>query len=408
MSDNHALNRSGVGRALNGNSIAARLRRSLFENSNLAGDCKIGSCYGIDGDRNRSGRYRFSIRPSPSLSDRRIVCCPNYRWADSLVGIMACFLTSTCEANLAADFPFSTRWLLLFLTSIAIAIAFGRSVRSMHRVLSVDAASNSQYNCVISTDESLLGALNSKKGVEGLENKTKRFNVITYRKDALRYLCSNSMEHDNAVVALLEFESFRKIKVPPPSDAAIGMLAELLNAIRKLPKSAQLQDLLKAIQFIKGNKLERKHILEIFAYSDILCPLAPFLGKYHRLEFCSLPRHPYKAEWNYPACWWTGKAGVNQKAVSIRSSVVSKVNMVGVTALGTSRLPPTATTTSQRILYLSDSTETRMHSASTMASPSAMLGFLKTVDTTPLSGRRAGMPTAKINSAIMPRLSSGL
>ncbi|XZE53096.1 hypothetical protein SH139x_004816 [Planctomycetaceae bacterium SH139] len=174
------------------------------------------------------------------------------------------------------------------------------------------------YACFYgSTDESLLAALNSKNGVAGLENTTKKFDVVTYREDALRYLRSNSMEHDNAVVALLEFESFRKIKVPPPSGAAIGMLAELLNAIRKLPKSAQLQDLLKAIQFIKGNKLERKHILETLAYSDILCPRAPFLGKYHRLELCSLPRHPYKAEWNYPACWWTGKAGINEKSVSM-------------------------------------------------------------------------------------------
>ena len=170
------------------------------------------------------------------------------------------------------------------------------------------------YGC---TDASLITALTTKSGVTGLENSKTKFTVFPHRDAALRFLRSNSMEHDDAVVALLEFEAFRRFAVPVPSADAVRILVDSLNAIRLLPKSAQLQDLLKSIQTIRGNKQDRRHILETFAYCDILRPRASFLTKYHRLEDCSVPNHHYKAEWMYPACWWTGKIGINEKAVEM-------------------------------------------------------------------------------------------
>lgn len=129
------------------------------------------------------------------------------------------------------------------------------------------------------------------------------------------YWRANSMSHDCAVTALLEFDVFRKQSVRAPSDDAISILATTLDAIRKLPKTAQLQELVKSAKLIKGNRYDRQHVLEMLAYCDVLNPKAKFLGKYRRLQYCSLPDHHYKADWQYPCCWWTGATGVNEKAV---------------------------------------------------------------------------------------------
>lgn len=174
------------------------------------------------------------------------------------------------------------------------------------------------YACFYECDAtSLIAALATKSGVAGLKNARTTFTVFPHRDAALRFLRSNSMEHDNAVAALLEFEAFRRLAVPEPSATAVTILVDSLNAIRMLPKSAQLQDLLRSIRTVRGNKQDHRHILESLAYCDVLRPRSSFLGKYHRLENCSLPDHSYKAEWMYPACWWTGKCGVNEKAVTM-------------------------------------------------------------------------------------------
>jgi hypothetical protein len=171
------------------------------------------------------------------------------------------------------------------------------------------------YACFYGSDEGqLIAALESKSGIEGLENQRGKFTVFPHREMPHLYWRANCMSHDCAVTALLEFDSFRKQSITRPSADAITILVTFLDAIRRLPKSAQLQDLLKSAEVVKGNKHDRQHILEILAYCDILKPKAGFLGKYHRLQSCRVPNHNYKAEWQYPSCWWTGAAGINEKA----------------------------------------------------------------------------------------------
>lgn len=173
------------------------------------------------------------------------------------------------------------------------------------------------YACFYGADEQqLVSALESTSGVEGLENQRGKFTVYPHRTTPFLYWRANAMSHDCAVAALLEFDSFRKQTISDPPADAIDVLVSVLDAIRKLPNSAQLQDLVKSAKPIKGNKHDRQHVLEMFAYCDILKPKAKFLGKYRRLESCQLPDHHYKAEWRYPSCWWTGAAGINEKAVN--------------------------------------------------------------------------------------------
>lgn len=165
------------------------------------------------------------------------------------------------------------------------------------------------------SDEHLISALESKTGVEGLTNQRGKFTVLPHRVLPHLYWRANSMSHDCAVTALLEFDVFRKHSVSVPSSEAIAVLVTTLEAIRSLPKSAQLQDLVKSVRHIKGNKYDRQHVLEMLAYCDVLKPKTKCLGRYRRLQYCDLPDHHYKAEWQYPCCWWTGAAGVNEKAV---------------------------------------------------------------------------------------------
>lgn len=172
------------------------------------------------------------------------------------------------------------------------------------------------YACFLGTDEQqLITALESKAGVEGLTNQRGKFTVFPHRVMPHLYWRSNCMSHDCAVTALLEFDLFRKQSISEPSPAAIAILNDALDAIRRLPRSAQLKDLVNAVKVIKGNKHDRQHILEMLAYCDVLKPKTKFLGRYRRLESCRLPNHHYKADWRYPCCWWTGSAGVNDKAV---------------------------------------------------------------------------------------------
>ncbi len=172
------------------------------------------------------------------------------------------------------------------------------------------------YACFYGSEEQeLIAALESKIGVEGLTNQRGKFTVYPHRIMPHLYWRANNMSHDCAVTALLEFDAFRKQSIPEPSEDAVNLLVSMLDSVRQLPKSAQLQDLVKSAKGVKGNKLDRQHILEMLAYCDVFKPKAKFLGKYRRLQYCPLPDHHYKADWQYPSCWWTGSAGVNEKAV---------------------------------------------------------------------------------------------
>jgi hypothetical protein len=92
----------------------------------------------------------------------------------------------------------------------------------------------------------------------------------------------------------------------------------VLEAIRHLPKSAQLSELNKAlVGRFNSNKQERQVVLEILGYAGILKPKGwpSLFDRWVRPAEREEPGHFFKKEWQFPASGWTGKDGINEEAV---------------------------------------------------------------------------------------------
>lgn len=111
-----------------------------------------------------------------------------------------------------------------------------------------------------------------------------------------------------------DLELFAKMRPVKPTEEEIGVMRSVLDAIRKVPKSARLADLSKAITgLFKSDKHERQVFLEILGYAGILRPKRwpSYFDDWIRRSDVPAPR----SEWTFPTAGWTGKDGVNEKAV---------------------------------------------------------------------------------------------
>ncbi|WP_157369725.1 hypothetical protein [Zavarzinella formosa] len=116
-----------------------------------------------------------------------------------------------------------------------------------------------------------------------------------------------------------DLHQFAKLAPVSPSDGDIDILRRVLESIRKLPKSAQLSDLNKALTgLFKSTKQERQVVLEILGYAGILKPKGwpSFFDAWVPPSEREEPGHFYKKEWQFPSSGWTGKDGINEDAVS--------------------------------------------------------------------------------------------
>ena len=101
----------------------------------------------------------------------------------------------------------------------------------------------------------------------------------------------------------------------------MAILKNLLDALRRLPASAELGELNKSLQgVLKSNKHERTILLETFGYAGILCPgdERHYSDGFVPYDFANTrqPQQYYKREWDYPVRFWTGTAGVNEELVA--------------------------------------------------------------------------------------------
>jgi hypothetical protein len=116
-----------------------------------------------------------------------------------------------------------------------------------------------------------------------------------------------------------DLHRFAELKPVSPSEDEIDILRRVLRAIRKLPKSAQLSDLNQAlVGLFKSTKHERQVVLEILGYAGILKPKGwpSFFDAWVRPSEREQPGHFYKKEWQFPSSGWTGRDGINEKAVA--------------------------------------------------------------------------------------------
>jgi hypothetical protein len=117
----------------------------------------------------------------------------------------------------------------------------------------------------------------------------------------------------------VDLHQFVKLAPVAPSEGDIHIMRRVLEAIRDLPKSAQLSDLNKAlVGLFKSTKQERQVVLEILGYAGILKPKGwpSFFDAWVRPSERKEPGHFYKKEWQFPTSGWTGKDGINEEAVS--------------------------------------------------------------------------------------------
>lgn len=125
--------------------------------------------------------------------------------------------------------------------------------------------------------------------------------------------------HEDIIYAALDFEQFNRLPPIHATDEDRDTMRAVLDAIRNLPKTAQLTELNKSLTgTFPSNKLRRKHVLEILGLCDVLHPHSQPLiaNRYVRPSDCPLPSSSTKRDTRYPLCWWTGEDGVNENAVA--------------------------------------------------------------------------------------------
>jgi hypothetical protein len=111
-----------------------------------------------------------------------------------------------------------------------------------------------------------------------------------------------------------DLEQFAKLRPVKPSEEQLEVMRGVLDALRKLPKTARLSDLNKSLAgLFKSDKHERQVVLEILGYAGILKPKGVpsyFDGWIRRPDVKESGN-----EWQSPTSFWKGKDGVNEKAV---------------------------------------------------------------------------------------------
>ncbi|NJK44635.1 MAG: hypothetical protein HC933_10420 [Pleurocapsa sp. SU_196_0] len=107
----------------------------------------------------------------------------------------------------------------------------------------------------------------------------------------------------------------------PPSKEAVACLKSTLEALRSLPRTAQLSELNRSLQgVVKSNKYERMYLLEILGYTGILCPedQQHYTSGFVTYDEANIrqPAQYFKRDWDYPVRFWTGADGINDAMVT--------------------------------------------------------------------------------------------
>lgn len=116
--------------------------------------------------------------------------------------------------------------------------------------------------------------------------------------------------------AFADLTWFADVEVPPPAEADWDVMRQMLERVRKLPRSAGLGDLNKALTgLFPGDKYARQQVLEILGFCGILQPKSrPLVTDRF---FCNDKDQLLRSrDWAYPVASWTGADGVNDAGMA--------------------------------------------------------------------------------------------
>lgn len=122
------------------------------------------------------------------------------------------------------------------------------------------------------------------------------------------------VRHNQVIYAILDLELFLELGAPEPTQQDIDIFRGIIGAILVAPDSVTSATL--HSQFataLKSNKAERDILIAILGYCGVLG--TPEHPGYSDVFVVVRDRHvPSRrfVDMPYPACWWSGKIGVNQ------------------------------------------------------------------------------------------------
>jgi hypothetical protein len=129
---------------------------------------------------------------------------------------------------------------------------------------------------------------------------------------------AGNVEHGDLEYVGCDLHQFAQLGPVSPWADEVDIVRRVLEAIRSLPRTAQLSDLNRAlVGLFRSTKPERQVVLEILGYAGVLKPEGwpSFFDAWVRPAEREGPGHFYKREWQFPASGWTGKDGIDGGAV---------------------------------------------------------------------------------------------
>jgi hypothetical protein len=122
------------------------------------------------------------------------------------------------------------------------------------------------------------------------------------------------IRRDDLPYLALDLEMFARAPLSAPTEADLLLAGALIDALRTAPEKATVVTMTDALKVLKGNKAERRVLLEILGVCGILTD-----GIHHGYGrgFVDLAnREQAPGHWMdtaYPACWWRGRHGLDDE-----------------------------------------------------------------------------------------------
>ena len=126
------------------------------------------------------------------------------------------------------------------------------------------------------------------------------------------------VRHLHVEYALLDLTLFNQSSAAAPTSKDIDIFWELISACREAGDEVTSSSLHKSLpRSLKGNKAEKDTLVAILGFTGVLgTTVHPgFDSTFVPANARELPNRRF-VDMSYPACWWTGTEGVNEKALT--------------------------------------------------------------------------------------------
>ena len=149
-------------------------------------------------------------------------------------------------------------------------------------------------------------------GIYCKESNAEDVNVLNFERHKW-----GGIRHDQPLYAAIDLELFRCASPLVPTESDIALLKAILAAIEAAPESTTAMELQKLFtSLLKSNKAERDVLIGILGLCGILetSKHVGYLRRFIPWNKRELPIRRF-VDLKYPACWWTGRDGINKDAI---------------------------------------------------------------------------------------------